>query len=65
MPRLQVTLLLGAPVRDIQVRGVHVHHYLPGIALLTLAGAAGVRGSQRVGVHLSGIAHSGTDSAKN
>jgi hypothetical protein len=46
---------LGALVRDIQVRGVHVHHYLPGIALLTLAGAAGVPGSERVGVHLSGI----------
>jgi hypothetical protein len=28
-----------------------VHHYLPGIALLTLVGATGARGSERVGVH--------------
>jgi hypothetical protein len=39
------------PVRDIRVGSVHVHHYIPGIALLTLAGAAGVRGSEKVGVH--------------
>ena len=38
-------------VRDISVSGVHIHHYLPGIALLTVAGAAGVRGSDRLSVH--------------
>ena len=32
---------LGAPVRGVHVRDVHVHHYLPGIALLTLAAPPG------------------------
>jgi hypothetical protein len=32
-------------LRDITMRDVHIHHYLPGIALLTAAGAFGVRGS--------------------
>ena len=41
----------GLPVHDVIVRGVHVHHFLPGIALLTAAGAFGVRGSNRLSVH--------------
>ena len=39
------------PVHDIVVRGVHIHHFLPGIAMLTAAGAFGVRGSDGPGVH--------------
>jgi hypothetical protein len=39
------------PVHDITIRGVHIHHYLPGIALLTTSGAFGVRGSDRLSVH--------------
>lgn len=38
-------------VHDIIIGGVHVHHFLPGIALLTTAGAFGVRGSDRPSVH--------------
>jgi hypothetical protein len=38
-------------VHDINIHGVHVHHYLPGIALLTTSGAFGVRGSDRPSVH--------------
>lgn len=38
------------PARDVTVRGVHVHHYVPGIALLALAGALGIRDSERLGV---------------
>jgi hypothetical protein len=38
-------------VHNINLRGVHVHHYLPGIALLTTSGAFGVRGSDRPSVH--------------
>lgn len=37
--------------RDVTVGKVHLHHYLPGIALLTAAGAFGVAGSRRVTVH--------------
>jgi hypothetical protein len=36
---------------DIIIHGVHIHHFLPGIALLTAAGAFGVRGSDRPSVH--------------
>jgi hypothetical protein len=39
------------PVHDITLRGTHIHHYLPGIALLTAAGAFGVRGSDKPSVH--------------
>jgi hypothetical protein len=39
------------PVHDLTAGGVHIHHYLPGIALLTTAGAFGLRGSDRPGVH--------------
>jgi hypothetical protein len=39
------------PERDVTVRGVHVHHYVPGIALLALAGGLGMRDSSRIGVH--------------
>jgi hypothetical protein len=39
------------PAHDIIIRGVHIHHFLPGIALLTTAGAFGVRGSDRPSVH--------------
>ena len=39
------------PAHDIVIRGVHVHHYLPGIALLAASGAFGVRGSDRLSVH--------------
>jgi hypothetical protein len=39
------------PFRDITVGGAHIHHYLPGIALLTAAGAFGVRGSEKTTVH--------------
>ena len=39
------------PVHNIKARRVHIHHYLPGIALLVTAGAFGVRGSDRPGVH--------------
>ena len=33
------------------VGSVHVHHFVPGILLLAIAGAAGMRGSPTVGVH--------------
>ena len=39
------------PVHDIVIGGVHIHHYLPGIALLTTAGGAGIRGSGKASVH--------------
>ena len=39
------------PFRDVTVGQVHLHHYLPGIALLTAAGAFGVGGSRRLTVH--------------
>jgi hypothetical protein len=39
------------PIHDINLRSVHIHHYLPGIALLTAAGAFGVRGSDKTSVH--------------
>jgi hypothetical protein len=38
-------------VHDITFGGMHVHHYVPGIALLATSGAFGVRGSKRAGVH--------------
>jgi hypothetical protein len=37
--------------RDVTVGKVHLHHYLPGIALLTAAGAFGVADSQKLTVH--------------
>jgi len=37
--------------RDVTVGKVHLHHYLPGIALLTAAGAFGVAGSRSLTVH--------------
>jgi len=39
------------PLHDITAGDVHIHHYLPGIALLTVAGGIGVRGSDKVNVH--------------
>jgi hypothetical protein len=39
------------PVHDITAGSIHIHHYLPGIALLTAAGAIAVRGSDKTGVH--------------
>ena len=39
------------PVHDIVVHGVHIHHFLPGVAMLTAAGAVGVRGSDKPSVH--------------
>ncbi|HEV8569352.1 MAG TPA: hypothetical protein VGQ92_20110 [Actinoplanes sp.] len=39
------------PFRDVTVGRVHIHHYLPGVALLTAAGAIGVRGSDKTSVH--------------
>jgi hypothetical protein len=39
------------PLHDITVGGVHIHHYLPGIALLTAAGGIGVRGNDKASVH--------------
>lgn len=39
------------PVHDLTAGGIHIHHYLPGIALLTTAGAFGLRGSSRPVVH--------------
>ncbi|WBB70064.1 hypothetical protein [Micromonospora sp. WMMD812] len=38
-------------LRDVVVGPVHIHHYLPGIALLATAGALGVRGSDKLVVH--------------
>jgi len=43
--------------RDVVVRGVHLHHYVPGIALLALAGGLAPRDSDRIGVHLAVHAH--------
>jgi hypothetical protein len=37
--------------RDVTAGKVHLHHYLPGIALLTAAGAFGVAGSPKLTVH--------------
>jgi hypothetical protein len=37
--------------RDVTVGEVHLHHYLPGIALLTAAGAFGVASSRRLTAH--------------
>ena len=39
------------PLHDITAGDVHIHHYLPGIALLTAAGGIGVRGSDKTSVH--------------
>jgi len=39
------------PLHDITAGDVHIHHYLPGIALLTAAGGIGVRGSDKASVH--------------
>ena len=39
------------PLHDITAGGVHIHHYVPGIALLTVAGGIGVRGSDKLTVH--------------
>ena len=39
------------PLHDISAGDVHIHHYLPGIALLTAAGGIGVRGSDKTSVH--------------
>jgi hypothetical protein len=39
------------PLHDITAGDVHIHHYLPGIALLTVAGGIGVRGSDKANVH--------------
>src|SRR5262245_64783067 len=39
------------PLHDITVAGVHLHHYMPGIALLTATGAAAIHGSDKVSVH--------------
>ena len=38
-------------LRDVTVGDAHLHHYLPGIALLTTAGAFGVTGSRNLTVH--------------
>lgn len=49
-----VTRLIRAghgPFHDIDIGPVHVHHYLPGIALLTAAGGMGVRGSDALRAH--------------
>ncbi|GAA3292261.1 hypothetical protein Dvina_19655 [Dactylosporangium vinaceum] len=40
-----------AVLRDVTVAGVHIHHYVPGVALLAATGALAVRGTDRVGVH--------------
>jgi hypothetical protein len=39
------------PLHDITAGGRHIHHYLPGIVLLTAAGGIGVRGSDKASVH--------------
>jgi hypothetical protein len=39
------------PLHDITAGEVHIHHYLPGIAMLTAAGGIGVRGSDKASVH--------------
>ena len=39
------------PFHNVTMGSVHIHHYLPGIALLTAAGAFGVRGSGKTSVH--------------
>ncbi len=49
--------------RDVVVGGVHLHHYVPGIALLTLAGGLALRDSDRVGVHCLAGASYGTGAA--
>ena len=49
--------------RDVVVRGVHLHHYVPGIALLALAGGLALRDSNRIGVHCLAGASYGTGAA--
>jgi hypothetical protein len=52
--RTITTAIRGGRVRlfrDVTVGDVHLHHYLPGIALLVTAGAIGVAGSRRLTVH--------------
>jgi hypothetical protein len=39
------------PLHDITAGEVHIHHYLPGIAMLTAAGGIGVRGSDKASVY--------------
>ena len=39
------------PFRNVTVGHVHIHHYLPGLAMLTAAGAIGVGGSDKTTVH--------------
>lgn len=46
-PGVQRPAVLG----DVTVAGVHIHHYVPGVALLAATGALAVRGTDRVGVH--------------
>ncbi len=52
-----------SPARDVVVRGVHVHHYVPGILLLAAAGWLGIRDSDRPGVHCLLGASYGTGAA--
>ena len=49
--------------RDVVVRGVHLHHYVPGIALLAVAGGLAMRDSDRLGVHCLVGASYGTGAA--
>ena len=51
------------PFHDVSVGGLHIHHFLPGIALLAAAGALGVRGSERIVVHCALGATYGTGCA--
>jgi hypothetical protein len=51
------------PVRDIVIGGIHIHHYLPGIALLSMTGAAAIRGSDKASVHATIGATYGTGCA--
>ena len=37
-------------IHNIVIDGIHVHHYVPGIALLTISGAVAVRGGERIRV---------------
>lgn len=49
---LTTTIRTGRlPLHDITAGDVHIHHYLPGIALVTAAGGIGVRGSDKASVH--------------
>jgi hypothetical protein len=46
------------PLHDITIGGMHLHHYVPGIALLTGTGAAAIRGSDKASVHcMTGAAY--------